>query len=153
LKWNNFLWIFLIFLLIYFCKKKKFFWSRSWVYELTRINLSRFIVFFFRLKFFPFHLSTMNLLIIELNIFFRFFLYGLSWSYNPDHRFRKVNSRWPESIQHVVISIYFKKYIVLNFFQSNYVFNSCLDCLWTRRINQVISCQLSHDLIFLLEKY
>ena len=56
-----------------------------------------------------------------------------------------------ESIQYIVILIFFLKNIVLNFCESNYVFTDRPSYFWTRQVDRVISNQSLHD--FLLENY
>ena len=59
-------------------------------YALTKVDLNRFIVFFFRFFFSKFHHLRMNLLEIKHNNYFDLLYLGLSWFHNQNHEFKRL---------------------------------------------------------------
>jgi hypothetical protein len=100
------------------------------------------VSFFFRLNFFQFYNSTIGLLRIELHNMFWFAYLGLLWSHNSGHGFERLAHVNPGRSNMLLSQYLLKKYVILSFFESKYIFTSLSGCLWTHRVDRVISVHL-----------
>ena len=67
---------------------------------------------------------------------------GLLWSHDSGHGFERL-AHVNLSRSNMLLSQYLlKKYVILNFFESKYIFTSLSGCLWTHRVDRVISVHL-----------
>jgi hypothetical protein len=70
------------------------------------------------------------------------FYLGLLWSHDSGHGFERL-AHVNLGRSNMLLSQYLlKKYVILNFFESKYIFTSLSGCLWTHRVDRVISVHL-----------
>jgi hypothetical protein len=75
---------------------------------------------------------------LSLIICFDLLYLGLLWSHDLDYGFRRLTWVDPGWFNMLSSQYFFKKYVILNFFESNSILTSRSGCLWTHLVDRVI---------------